>query len=55
MIYTGISYIASKFQEDYAIKRYDLDAIESDWISDRCSDVRTLLTGFFPTLLLKQS
>lgn len=40
------NYIPSKFQESYAIKTYDLDAIESDWISDRCSDVSTLLTGF---------
>ena len=26
------NYIPSNFQESYAIKSYDLDAIESDWI-----------------------
>ena len=40
------NYIPSKFQEDFAIKRYDMDAIESDWISERCSSVETLLAGF---------
>ncbi len=40
------NYIPSDFQKNYAIKRYDLDAIESDWISERCSDVESLLTGF---------
>lgn len=40
------NYIPSKFQESYAIKKYDLDAIESDWISERCSDVESLLAGF---------
>lgn len=40
------NYIPSKFQESYAIKKYDLDAIESDWISEGCSDVELLLTGF---------
>ena len=40
------NYIPSKFQESYCIKRYDLDAMESDWISERCSDVESLLMGF---------
>lgn len=40
------NYIPSYFQESYAIKKYDLDAIESDWISERCSDAESLLTGF---------
>lgn len=40
------NYIPSKFQKKYGIKKYDLDAIESDWISDRCSDAESLLTGF---------
>ncbi len=39
-------YVPSKFQISYAIKQYDLDAIESDWISGRCSDVESLLKGF---------
>ena len=39
-------FIPSNFQENYAIKRYDLDAIESDWISEKCSDVESLLAGF---------
>lgn len=42
----GGNYIPSNFQENYAIKKYDLDAIESDWISQKCSDVESLLTGF---------
>ena len=40
------NYIPSNFQESYAIKSYDLDAIESDWISERCSAVESLLVGF---------
>lgn len=40
------NYISSKFQESYGIKKYDLDAIESDWILERCSDVESLLRGF---------
>ncbi len=40
------NFIPSKFQNDYAIDEYDLDAIESDWISERCSDVKSLLAGF---------
>ena len=40
------NYIPSNFQESYAIKSYDLDAIESDWILERCSDVESLLAGF---------
>lgn len=40
------NYILSKFQEEYAIKNYDLDAMESDWISVGCVDVNSLLTGF---------
>lgn len=40
------NYIPSNFQETYAIKKYDLDAIESDWISEQCSDVKSLLAGF---------
>ena len=37
------NFIPSKFQNDYAIDEYDLDAIESDWISEKCSDVKSLL------------
>lgn len=40
------NYIPSKFQENYDIKKYDLDAIETDWISNGCPDVESLLTGF---------
>lgn len=40
------NYIHSNFQESYGIKKYDLDAIESDWISEKCFDVESLLTGF---------
>ena len=40
------NFIPSKFQNDYAIDEYDLDAIESDWISEKCSDVKSLLAGF---------
>ncbi len=40
------NYIPSNFQETYAIKKYDLDALESDWISEQCSDVELLLAGF---------
>ncbi len=40
------NYIPSKFQESYAIKKYDLDAMECDWLSKQCSDVESLLTGF---------
>lgn len=40
------NYVPSKFQENYAIKRYDLDAIECEWIAETCSDVESLLTGF---------
>lgn len=40
------NYIPSNFQASYAIKSYDLDAIESDWILERCSDVESLLAGF---------
>ena len=40
------NYIPSNFQKSYAIKKYDLNAIESDWISQQCSDVESLLSGF---------
>lgn len=40
------NYIKSTFQEDFAIARYDLDASEKDWISERCDDIETLLAGF---------
>lgn len=40
------NYIPSNFQVSYAIKKYDLDAIESDWISKKCFDAESLLTGF---------
>ena len=36
----------SKFQEEFSIEKYDLDATEIDWISDMCADVDTLLEGF---------
>ena len=40
------NYIPSEFQENFGIKKYDLDGIESDWILERCSDVDSLLAGF---------
>ena len=40
------NYIPSNFQENFTIKRYDLDSIESEWISEKCSDVESLLAGF---------
>lgn len=40
------NYIPSKFQENYGIKKYDLDTSEIDWISDKCIDVESLLAGF---------
>ena len=40
------NYIPSKFQKNFAIKKYDLDAIETDWISEKCINVESLLTGF---------
>ena len=40
------NYIHKNFKKSYAIKKYDLDAIESDWISNRYSDVESLLAGF---------
>ncbi len=40
------NYIPSEFQERFSIKKYDLDAMESDWITERCSDVESLLAGF---------
>lgn len=40
------NYIPSKFQTHYGIKRYDLETVESDWISDRSNDVESLLAGF---------
>lgn len=39
-------YIDSKFQEDFEIDDYDLDAVESEWISVKHSDVKSLLEGF---------
>lgn len=51
MNYIRVSYdddgnqIPSRFQESFAIEEYDFDAIESDWISERCSDVESLLSG----------
>jgi len=50
--YTEISYdeggncIPSIFQKSFAIERYDMDKVESDWISERCSTAESLLTGF---------
>ena len=38
--------VPSKFQKDYQIAKYDLDAIESDWIENRCASLNDLLTGF---------
>lgn len=40
------NYIPSKFQENYGIRKYDLDTSEIDWISDKCIDVESLLAGF---------
>ena len=40
------NYIPSKFQELFAIKKYNLDLSEIDWISDKCTDVELLLAGF---------
>lgn len=40
------NYIHSSFQEDYAIIKYNLDAIESDWISEKCFNAESLLAGF---------
>ncbi len=38
--------IPSNFQIDFGIEKYDLEAVESDWMSDPCEDIDTLLTGF---------
>ena len=38
--------VPSAFQRDFQIKQYDQDAIESDWIADRCNTVKDLLAGF---------
>lgn len=40
------NYIRSEFQEEFEITRYDLDAVEKDWISERCDDIKSLLAGF---------
>lgn len=52
MNYINITYdedgneIPSCFQADFGIKKYDFDAVESDWISEDCADVASLLVGF---------
>ena len=38
--------IPSKFQETFEIKKYDMDAIETDWIDERVDNVEELLEGF---------
>ena len=38
--------LQSSFQRDFRICKYDMDAIEVDWIEDRMRDVRSLLMGF---------
>ena len=38
--------LPSRFQTDFGIKKYDYDAVESDWISEECVDVASLLGGF---------
>lgn len=38
--------IISPFQNDFGIVKYNYDTTESDWISESCTDVNTLLAGF---------
>lgn len=40
------NYIKSPFQEEFCIAKYDFETTEKDWISERCTDVRSLLAGF---------
>ncbi len=40
------NYIASVFQRTYQISEYDLDCIETDWISEPCTTAESLLGGF---------
>lgn len=40
------NYIASEFEKGLGIKRHDCDAVESDWIVERCAEVESLLAGF---------
>lgn len=39
-------YIPSEFQKSFEIKKYDLYAVETDWLSQNCIDVMSLLQGF---------
>ena len=38
--------IPSIVHKSFDIERYDMDRVECDWISDRCSTAESLLTGF---------
>lgn len=40
------NYIPSEFQKNFEIKKYDLYAVETDWLPQNCTDVRLLLQGF---------
>lgn len=40
------NYISSEFQKSFEIKKYDLYAVETDWLSQNCIDVVSLLQGF---------
>ena len=40
------NYIKSAFQKDFDIERYDFETTERDWISEKCTDISSLLFGF---------